>query len=334
MTLANVKKQRLNQPIRILVYSAEGVGKTTLAAHADEPIFLDADGGSAHLEVARYPFRDGADGHVPRTYDEVLDAIDVLTESDHGYKTLVVDTVDALEPLIWRFICKRESGEKSNLNPKAKQLTSIEAFGYGKGFLLAVDEWRAFCVRLDRLRAKRGMNIIMLSHSQVRLFKNPVAEDFDRIQLRVQDKAAGFLKEWSDVVGYLAFEESVALMMEEEDKSSARLKGFATGRRLLHTSRTAAFDAKSRIPLPTEVEIPPGDPWVPLAAALEVGRHSSPEDLTKLIAKELRRIGDHALAKQVRTEVKKVSGQAPTLSRYLNELKTRPTKSKEETTNA
>lgn len=322
--LAKVQKGRLRLPLRYVLYGPEGVGKTTLAASAPDPILLDIEDGSSRVDVSRYSFRDGTTGHVPGSFADVLSALDDLTFADHPFKTLAIDSIDRLESLLWRHIMERDSSISAR-NPKGVTYESIEDYGYGKGFLLAVDEWRALCGRLDRLRATRQMSIVLVGHAQIRLFKNPEGEDFDRWQLRINDKAGGFLKEWADVTGFACFEEDAA---KTPGAKSQRPKGFSTGRRLLKLSRTAAVDAKSRIDLPDEVEISLDNPWAPFAAAVEASYENEIPKLMEAIAAEISRINDPDMAAKAKAPIEAAAEAKDTaaLSRYLNDLKKRPAK--------
>lgn len=285
--LATVKRGRLASPLRLAFYGPEGVGKSTLAAHAPEPIWFDIEDGSGRLDVARYQFRDGEGGHVPRAYGEIIAGLDDLQANPHAFQTLVIDTADRLEALMWQHMLARDS-------KPGKELTSIEDYGYGKGYLRAIDEWRALCLRLDRLRASRGMSVIFLAHAQIRPYKNPEGDDYDRYNMRINDKASGFLKEWTDVTGFCCFEEFASKLGGED-----RAKGTHTGRRLVKLERTAAFDAKSRIALPKEIELDSNNPWAPFAKAVDDGINTTPDQLVALINAEAARIGDAELSKKV-----------------------------------
>lgn len=318
--LAAAKRGRLSVPSRYMVYGVEGVGKSTLLSYAPNPIWFDADDGTAKLEVTRYPFRltpEGhvtPDGHVPHTYREICDAIDDLTVSPHDFKTLVIDTADRIESMIWRHIIDRD-------NERVREkMSSIEDYGYGKGYVSAVDEWRSLCARLDRLRAKRGMAIAFLAHSFVRNFKNPEGPDFDRYQLAINDKAAGFLKSWSDVVGFLRFEEGAT-----EEKKSKRARGWSTDVRIMHLTRTAAFDAKGRGGMPPELKIPVENPWSVIAEA-EAEADMKGEELVAQINTEVARIGDPALTPRVKASVEEAVSKKDlaALTRYLQALKDKP----------
>lgn len=313
--LGAIRRGRIHSPPRLLLYGVEGVGKSTLAAAAPKPIFLDIEGGADHIDVARYTWRDGADGCIPRTLTDVYMALADLGRHEHEFETLVIDTLDALEPLVWAFVCDQYSGKKGAINKSGKKLTSIEDFGFAKGYIVAVDEWRKLCSMFDRLRAARGMSIILLGHSHIRTYKNPIDEDYDRFYLRVHDKSAGMLKEWADVVGFCAFEE-LADRLDGEHRS----RGVSTGRRLIHLTRSAAWDAKSRIALPDEIEIDLEAPWQPFADALSVGSSTGPKELRALIEAELTRVGDALTRQKVEAAMTKAGDDASALSKFLVRL--------------
>ena len=316
--LGAVRRGKQSHAPRYLFYGAEGVGKSTLASNSESPIILDLEGAD-QIDVARYMFRDDDFGHVPQSLADVMSAIADLRTSKHDFKTLIIDTITSLESLVWDYVCQKYSGKKNAaFNKSGATITSIEGFGYGKGYNCAVDELRRVCHELERLRLERGMTIILLGHSIVKAFKNPTGDDFDRYQIRMHKDAAGLLMQWSDVVGYCAFEEGAT----KDNTSDDRTRGFATGRRLMHLKREAAWDAKTRIALPDYVELEPGNSWAPFAQAIADGQSLTSKELAQLINKELQRIGDNELAAKVTDAVTKAKGETSVLSQYLNNLKT------------
>ena len=279
--LGAVKKGQLRSQLRHLFYGPEGVGKSSLAADAPAPLFLDLEGGADNLDVARYAFRDEPGGHVPRSYGDVLEAVDdLIGNPGHGYQTVAIDTVDALEALIHRHICDVKFG--------AGTKSGIEDFGFGKGYKAAVEELRRFLARLDALRAT-GVQVVMIGHSVVATFKNPEGEDFDRYQLHCHRDFGGQIKEWCDVVGFIRFEGGAAKLTGDTSKS-ARARGWSTARRLVHLSREAAWDAKCRLSLPAELELDATHPWAPFAAATHGAQDATSADLVAAIDAELMRI--------------------------------------------
>jgi hypothetical protein len=257
MKLGAISKGRLERPLRVLLYGVEGVGKSTFAANAPSPIFLAAEDGTAQLDVARFP--------EPRTWQEALDAVEELTVGEHEFKTVVVDTLDWLEPLCWDHVVS-----KAPLVGGKVKIKAIEDFGFGKGYVAALDEWRKLLSAFERLRSKRGMHVVFLAHSWVKPFKNPEDEDYDRYELKLHAKAGGLIKEWADAVLFTRFE-----TFANTDDRTKRTRGVSSGNRVLHTVRTAAYDAKNRYDLPTTLPLD----WTAFAKAVADGR---PADVTSL----------------------------------------------------
>lgn len=256
MTLANVQRGKLDKPMRVVMYGTEGIGKSTFASEAPEPIFLCAEDGTKELDVARYP--------EPKTWEEALDAVEDLRSSRHTFKTFVVDTLDWAEPLAWDKVCR--DGSKTN----------IEDYDFGKGYTAAVDVWRGFLARLDALSNARGMNIVLLAHSHIRKFQNPEGNDFDRYEMKLHAKSAGILKEWCDALLFARLE----IFTHDVKKKT---KGVDSGARLIHTTRTAAFDAKNRYALPAQIPLN----WEEFYGAARGGGPAAPDKLKAEVAELL-----------------------------------------------
>lgn len=265
MTLGAVVKGKRKQPVRAVLYGLEGIGKSTFGANAPGSIFLGAEDGTAHLDVARLPS--------PESWQDVLDAVRLLGAEEHPYQTLVVDTLDAVEPLVWAHICKRDSTGQ-------RPLRSVEDYGYGKGYQAALEEWRVFLAAMERLRAK-GMHVVLIAHSWIKPFKNPEGEDFDRYEMKLNAKAAGLVKEWADCVLFTNFE---VLAHKDERK---RVRGIDSGARLIHTERRAAFDAKNRYSLPETLPLS----WADFEAAMEKGQVAEPSVLRAEIQRKAALLG-------------------------------------------
>jgi hypothetical protein len=234
MALGKVIKGRLAKPMRLLVYGIEGVGKSTFAAAAPAPIFLGAEDGTSELDVERFP--------QPTTWLDALEAVSELTTAAHDYQTLVIDTLDWLEPLCWAHVC-RESRDDNG-----RPYQSIEDFGYGRGYVAAHDQWRRLASDLETLRTKRHMHIILLAHSAIRTFRNPAGDDFDRYELKLHKIPSGYWREWSDAVLFASHDLNTV-------KKAGRVRGQMGQQRILHTERTAAWDAKNRYDLPPRLAL-------------------------------------------------------------------------------
>ncbi len=255
MTLSSIERGRKKKPFCVLVYGPEGVGKSTFAAGAPNPIFLGEAGGSDELDVARFPS--------VRKWEEVFDALDVI-EKETDHQTVVVDTLDYLEPLCWDFVCR-------SVNPRKKH---VKDFGYGDGFAMAMDEFRGLLGRLELLLEVKGMNVALLAHAQVRTFKNPAADDYDHYELRMHAKTAGILRAWPKAVLFANYK--VYTNKSDNDK---RIRGVSDGSRVLHCNPNPAWHAKNRYGLPDEIPLS----WEEFAARATGEGAASAEELIERI---------------------------------------------------
>lgn len=248
MTLASVRTGVRPAPRRSQIVGVEGCGKSTFAADAPSPIFIAAEDGIRHLNVASFP--------EPQTFGDVIDAIRTLIEDDHQYRTLVLDTLDWIEPLIWDHVCA------------ANGWASVSSPGYGTGYNVALDEWRKLLSELDRLRNAKGMEIILLAHVTIKNFSNPAGQDFSRYESKLNRLASAVVREWTDANLFATFEEFTK-------KDGMKVKGVSTGRRVLYTQRTAAWDAKNRFNLPDELPLS----YAAYAEACDANRPADPAKL-------------------------------------------------------
>jgi hypothetical protein len=227
---------RVAGPIVYLLFGVEGIGKSTFGAQSPDPVFLDIERGTNELNVARVD-----EPEAGWTWTDVLESLRLLETEAHDRKTLVIDTLDELEALLWAHICKRDSK------------SSIEDYGYGKGFQAALDEWRVFMAAIERLHSRRAMHVGLLAHAMVKTFKNPEGNDYDRYQPKMHEKAAGYLKSKSHVVLFANLE--TFAKKKDENSKSEKAKGISTGERLMFTQRTPAYDAKNRHNLPPQMPL-------------------------------------------------------------------------------
>ncbi len=204
---------------RVGIYGPEGIGKSTLAAQFPAPVFLDTEGGTSHLDVARFPR--------PKNWADVILAVSHLLTGGHAFQTLVIDSADWLEKLLADEICRRANKE------------GLEDFGYGKGWQYVAEEYARFLAQLDRLR-ERGMHIVLIGHSMIRKFEAPdAAGSYDRYELKLGKQIAALTKEWVDA---LLFVNYFTKLTEKDGKQKA-----VGGReRVIYTTHTAAWDAKNR----------------------------------------------------------------------------------------
>ncbi len=287
--LASVKKGILDTPVRLLVYGGEKVGKSTFAAGAPKPIFLGAENGTERLDVERLQ---------PSSWTEAVDWIGDLGIDTHDYKTLVVDPLGWLEPMCWAEVTKGSGG-------------TIEDFGggYGKGYTAALDLWRVMILGLEKCW-RRGMNIVLVAHSQVKSFQNPEGAPYDRYEIAMNAKAAGIFKQWVDAVLFARLETFAKI-----DKATKKAKGHSTGARIVHTQPCAAYDAGARWKLPEELPLSWADFWEALQSE---GKRAS--ELAERIVAMTTELNDQSVTKFSLEFVEKNKGNADRLAELANRL--------------
>ncbi|NOG73739.1 ATP-binding protein [Roseicella sp. DB1501] len=256
-------------PPRILIYGPEGVGKTRFGAMADRPIFIQTEKGlTGQAGVQKFP--------LAKTFQEVMAYLGELATQDHDRHTLVVDSVDWLEPLIWAQVCKENA------------VNTIEKAGggYGKGYSMALDLWREYLTALDYLNDQKEMTIIQIAHAQVKRYENPETEAYDRVGIKLQEgknvSAAGLLLEYADIVLYANY--YVAVTKDSTGGfNKDRKRAVGSGERLLYTQERPAFRAKSRFALPAEIPFDyEGSFWGVIAGAIPYFNQGQPNSLEKV----------------------------------------------------
>jgi len=298
MALGNVKAGKLVSPLRVLLYGVEKVGKSTFAAGAPKPIFICPEDGTAELDVARFP--------EPATWEDVLEAVETLTTEPHEYETIVLDTLDWIEPMVLAHVIRNSPPSKSGKKP-----TTIEEAngGYGKGYEAAVDQWRRLLDRLAKLRATRSMNVVFLAHSWIKSFNNPAGENFDRYELMINRKAAGVIKQWCDDVLFARHD-------VETRQDGQRSKGISSSARFLHTTHSAAWDAGNRHDLPERMPLS----WTEFWSAVREARPADPE---KLVAEALRLAAGSLVEEKATAAAARVGGDVSKAAQLLDWVKGR-----------
>lgn len=216
----------------MLVYGPAGVGKTTFAAGARNPIAIPIEDGLGKINIDAFPS--------PRSYPEVRAALDALINEDHDYKTVIVDSLDWLEPLIWKQTCE------------ANNWPSIEQPGFGKGYVEALRYWREFLDRLNYLRDQKGMTTILIGHSEIKAFQAPDSEGYDRYVIKLQKGASALVSEHCDVIAFAQFKSST---IKAEERGRVRTRAVGSGERVMYTEERPAYLAKNRYGLPPEMEL-------------------------------------------------------------------------------
>lgn len=228
ISLASLKKTGTARPPRIVLYGTHGIGKSTFGAQAPKPVFIQTEEGLDAVSATAFP--------VSQSFDDMMEAIGVLANEDHEFETVVLDSADWAEQLIHKRVA-----EDNNVK-------TIDAIGYGRGYKAAVDYWKQLLEGFDHLRSAKNMQVIMLAHSQVRRFDDPLADPYDRYQLDLHHGSASVISEWCDIMMFANQQYSTVKSDVGFNQKVTRAVG--SGTRVLYTQERPGWQAKSRWPLP------------------------------------------------------------------------------------
>jgi hypothetical protein len=112
MDLASITMNYATRPPRVIVYGEHKIGKSTFATSAPSPIVVRTEDGLAAIRVPAFP--------LAKSYGDVIAAIETLHRGGHPFQTVVVDTLDWLEPLVWAHTAMLESKSTSKTSATAK----------------------------------------------------------------------------------------------------------------------------------------------------------------------------------------------------------------------
>lgn len=216
---------------KVVIYGPEGIGKSTLAARFPQPLFIDTEGSTKELDVARLP--------APTSWEMLLSEIDFVRDK-RPCSTLVIDTVDWAEQLCLADLCAKN------------QKSGIEDFGYGKGWEYEKESFGKFLNKLSEVISAE-INVTLTAHAALRKFEQPdEMGSYDRWELKLGSKTTNkispLIKEWADVVLFCNYKTLVVQTDKEGKKHKAQ-----GNRRVMYTQHHSCWDAKNRYGLPDEI---------------------------------------------------------------------------------
>lgn len=214
---------------KVVLYGPEGIGKSTFASKFPDPVFIDTEGSTRHLDVARLP--------KPSSWTMLLENVKYVRDNPSVCKTLVTDTLDWAEALCTQHVCD------------TAQKKGVEDFGYGKGYVYVAEEFGRLLNLLDEV-IDRGVNVLGTAHAKMRKFEQPEETGaYDRWEMKMSKNVAPLVKEWADALLFANYK--ILTVRSGEDKKTVKAQG---GRRTMYTAHHPCWDAKNRWGLPEEVE--------------------------------------------------------------------------------
>ena len=245
--LSSIRRTKRLRAPKVVIAGPGKIGKTTFAASAPGAIGILTEDGADAVDANAFP--------LAGSLEEVYAAISTLLEQEHDFQTVFVDSLDWLEPLIHAHVCK------------ANKWASIEAPGYGKGYVAAAEEWRNLLNGFEALRQQKNMAVILIAHDKIKHFESPLHDGYDQYVLKLHDRAAALVQEWADVIGWANYQ----IVTTESDSGfgNKEVKARTTGKRILHVEPHPAHMGGNRFGLKNM----PLD-WEAFSAALSASHNS------------------------------------------------------------
>lgn len=214
---------------KVILYGPEGIGKSTFASRFPEAVFIDTEGSTRHMDVARLP--------KPTSWSLLLENVKYIRDNPGVCKTLVVDTLDWAEVLCTKHVCD------------TAQKKGVEDFGYGKGYVYVAEEFGRLLNLLDEV-IDRGVNVLGTAHAKMRKFEQPEETGaYDRWEMKLSKNVAPLVKEWTDALLFANYK--ILTVRTGDDRKTVKAQG---GKRTMYTAHHPCWDAKNRWGLAEEVE--------------------------------------------------------------------------------
>ena len=218
------------EPLLMMIYGQPGIGKTTFASHAPNPVFI---GDEENKEFDNEKI-------IVDKFDDTIKAIDEILKENVLPRTIVIDSISSLEDKLRREIIEDD--------PRGKEFASINQVhgGYGRGVDRMVFREQKLINKI-REANKACYNVIILCHSlkdteeDATLLK---ANTFYRPSLERKT-----LRVWEKWLPMILFARDRVIL----DSDSAKTKTLSD-KRVLYTEYRASHYAKNRYNLPPEVE--------------------------------------------------------------------------------
>lgn len=235
-------RRRTTPPVSMLMYGQPGVGKTSFAANFPDPVFLVDPGEYQGIQdlVATKQCEEPSDIRICTSFPETINEIDNVTGL---HKTLVIDSLTGIQHQCFSHCCEQDYLDNTG-NP---DWSSRGFYSYQQGPATAATRyWEPVFINSLILAAAAGMNVILLAHSEIKPFDDPVSGAYDRYQPFLHKQIWQYTKRWVSLVLFYNYDVDVV-------KTGSTIKkkpDLATQRRLICTTRSPVYEAKQHHGMP------------------------------------------------------------------------------------
>lgn len=253
--LDTIEKPEDRAPI-ITIFGDVGTGKTSLAATFPKPVFVRAEDGLQAIPASTRP--DAFPLLKGKTASDKLamlrDQLKAILTADHDYKTLVIDSVTALDAIITAAIVESD--------PKATSINSALG-GYGAGPNAVAAKHYGIRQLVGQINEERSMNIVFIGHAGVETINPPDSDSFQRWSLRMPDKSVTPYVQDVDVVGFIRLQ---AIVTGRDDGGN---RASYTGVREIICHPVASNVSKNRCDIDKPLIVERGvNPFIPYISSI------------------------------------------------------------------
>jgi len=228
--LSTIAKPK-DRPVVATITGYAGSGKTSLAATFPKPLFIRAEDGLQSI-----PAKDRPDAFpVLKSVDDLWEQLKTLINEDHGYETLVIDSVTALEEMFMEDVVSND--------PKKPKSLAQALGGYGAGFT-CVGAMHHRVRKAAGILNEQGMNIVFIAHSDIITIELPDSDPYTRYELKMNKRGTSAYVDNVDLVGFLKLE-----IYTKDDKA------ITDGTRVLTSYTTASCISKNRYGITEDLEV-------------------------------------------------------------------------------
>lgn len=248
--LSSISKPK-DRPVIVTICGDSGMGKTSLAATFPKPIVIRGEDGLQAIPNEKRP-----DAFPLLTKaDDLWEQLTALLSEEHQYKTVIVDSVTALERLFMQHVIDSD--------PKKPRSINQALGGYGAGLSAVAAMHQRVRKACGLLNERKGMHVVFVAHADTETIELPDQDPYTRYSLRLGKKSMAPYVDDSDIVGFLRLETFTT-------GDGERKKAISDGTREIITYATAASVSKNRFGVTEPIKVSPGEnPFVGIVTSLK-----------------------------------------------------------------